>query len=225
MAPNRITRPLVFAFALLSGAHPAAGAGKPNILFVLIDDLGWMDLACQGNARLHTPHIDAFAGQGMRFTDAYASAPVCSPTRAAILTGQSPARLAITNHLPEQARFTPEDSKLLPAEVRDHLPLEAVTIAERLKDGGYATAFIGKWHLYKGGNPRGLHVRQRLLRRGGRCKAAAGRQGPSLRGRDPGAADRALAGGGQGRHRESGAGDSHRLPSDPARGGGAEADG
>jgi arylsulfatase A-like enzyme len=149
MAPNRITLPLVFAFALLSGAHPAAGAGKPNILFVLIDDLGWMDLGCQGNAHLHTPHIDAFAGQGMRFTDAYASAPVCSPTRAAILTGQSPARLAITNHLPEQARFTPEDSKLLPAEVRDHLPLEAVTIAERLKDGGYATAFIGKWHLYQ----------------------------------------------------------------------------
>jgi arylsulfatase A-like enzyme len=86
----------------------------------------------------------------MRFTDAYAPAPVCSPTRAAIMTGQSPARLHLTNHLPHQDRFTPEESKLLPAEMLDHLPLEHVTIAERLKgDGGYATAFIGKWHLYK----------------------------------------------------------------------------
>ena len=60
-------------------------AGKPNILFILIDDLGWMDLNCQGNANLHTPHIDALAGRGMRFTDAYAACAVCSPTRAAIL--------------------------------------------------------------------------------------------------------------------------------------------
>lgn len=103
-----------------------------------------MDLGCQGNPNLHTPRLDAFATQGMRFTDACAPAPVCSPTRAAILSGQSPARLHLSNHLPHQNRFTPEDSKLLPAEMRDHLPLEQVTIAERLRDdGGYATAFIG----------------------------------------------------------------------------------
>jgi arylsulfatase A-like enzyme len=129
----------------------AEAARKPNILFILIDDLGWMDLRCQGNPHLETPNIDRLARQGMRFTDAYAAAPVCSPTRAAIMTGQSPARLQLTNHLPEQARFTPKNSKLMPALMGDHLPLEQVTIAERLRDdAGYATAFIGKWHLYVG---------------------------------------------------------------------------
>ena len=132
-------------------ALECAAAAKPNILFILIDDMGWMDLGCQGNPHLKTPNIDRFATEGVRFTDAYAPAPVCSPTRAALMTGHSPARLHLTNHLPHQDRFTPPDSKLLPAEMRDHLPLEYTTIAERLRDeAGYATAFIGKWHLYKG---------------------------------------------------------------------------
>ena len=128
---------------------------KPNILFILIDDMGWMDLGCQGNKNLHTPNIDALAKSGIRFTDAYAPAPVCSPTRAAIMTGQSPARLQITNHLPHQDRFTPKSSKLLPARMLNHLPLKYVTLAEKLKkDAGYATAFIGKWHLYTGKNEK-----------------------------------------------------------------------
>lgn len=128
---------------------------KPNILFILIDDMGWMDLGCQGNKNLHTPNIDALAKSGIRFTDAYAPAPVCSPTRAAIMTGQSPARLQITNHLPHQDRFTPKSSKLLPARMLNHLPLKYVTLAEKLKkDAGYATAFIGKWHLYTGRNEK-----------------------------------------------------------------------
>ena len=128
---------------------------KPNILFILIDDMGWMDLGCQGNKNLHTPNIDALAKSGIRFTDAYAPAPVCSPTRAAIMTGQSPARLQITNHLPHQDRFTPKSSKLLPARILNHLPLKYVTLAEKLKkDAGYATAFIGKWHLYTGRNEK-----------------------------------------------------------------------
>ena len=132
-------------------ALECAAAAKPNILFILIDDMGWMDLGCQGNPHLRTPNIDRFATEGVRFTDAYAPAPVCSPTRAALMTGHSPARLHLTNHLPHQDRFTPPESKLLPAEMRDHLPLEYTTIAERLRDeAGYATAFIGKWHLYKG---------------------------------------------------------------------------
>ena len=132
-------------------ALECAAAAKPNILFILIDDMGWMDLGCQGNPHLNTPNIDRFATEGVRFTDAYAPAPVCSPTRAALMTGHSPARLHLTNHLPHQDRFTPPESKLLPAEMRDHLPLEYTTIAERLRDeAGYATAFIGKWHLYKG---------------------------------------------------------------------------
>jgi arylsulfatase A-like enzyme len=143
-------RPLLCALLSALAVTGTLAADKPNILFILIDDMGWMDLGCQGNQHVHTPNIDAFAKQGMRFTDAYASAPVCSPTRAAIMTGQSPARLQITNHLPHQDRFTPEESKLLPAEMLDHLPLEHESIAERLKaEAGYATAFIGKWHLYK----------------------------------------------------------------------------
>ena len=131
------------------GSNPA-GAGdavRPNIVFILIDDLGWMDLACQGNPVVRTPNVDRLAGEGMRFTDAYAAAPVCSPTRAAIMTGLAPARLHITNHLPERASFVPDAPVLLPALVRDHLPLEHVTVAEHLRDAGYATAFMGKWHL------------------------------------------------------------------------------
>ena len=141
---------LLAACAVLLALQSHA-AVKPNILFILIDDMGWMDLGCQGNPHVKTPHIDRFATEGVRFTDAYAPAPVCSPTRAALMTGHSPARLHLTNHLPHQDRFTPPDSKLLPAGMRDHLPLEYTTIAERLRDeAGYATAFIGKWHLYKG---------------------------------------------------------------------------
>ena len=113
----------------------------------MIDDLGWMDLHCQGNDRVDTPNIDRLATSGMRFTDAYAAAPVCSPTRAAVLTGQSPARLHITNHIPDRPQFTPENATLLPADTLDHLPLQHVTIAERLKQAGYAPAFMGKWHL------------------------------------------------------------------------------
>mgnify|MGYP001210001184 FL=1 len=148
-APGRFGILTAVFLAVLTLECPAAA--KPNILFILIDDMGWMDLGCQGNSHVKTPHIDRFATEGVRFTDAYAPAPVCSPTRAALMTGHSPARLHLTNHLPHQDRFTPPDSKLLPAEMRDHLPLEYTTIAERLRDeAGYATAFIGKWHLYKG---------------------------------------------------------------------------
>ena len=119
----------------------------PNIVFVMIDDLGWMDLACQGNRLVETPHIDHFALEGLRFTDAYAAAPVCSPTRAAVITGLAPARLQITNHIPDRPGFTPENAVLQPAAMLNWLPSEHVTIAERLKQAGYSTGFFGKWHL------------------------------------------------------------------------------
>ena len=131
-----------------SAAGKSGQAGKqPNIILIMIDDMGWMDLHCQGNKNLDTPNIDRLARDGMRFTDAYAAAPVCSPTRASIMSGQSPARLMITNHIPDQARFTPKDAKLKSAKTINVLPLEKVTIAERLKAAGYTTAFMGKWHL------------------------------------------------------------------------------
>lgn len=121
--------------------------GLPNILMIMVDDLGWHDLACQGNPLVETPHLDRLAAQGIRFTDAYAAAPVCSPTRAAVMTGKYPARLRITNHIPDRAQFIPNNATLNPAKMLDHLPLDEVTIAERLRDLGYRTAFMGKWHL------------------------------------------------------------------------------
>ena len=114
----------------------------------MADDLGWMDLHCQGNERLDTPALDKLAAEGMRFTDAYAAAPVCSPTRAAMMTGQTPGRLGLTNHAPgNKDGFALPDSDLREPPTERNLALSYVTIAERLADAGYATAHIGKWHL------------------------------------------------------------------------------
>ncbi|MEM7395377.1 MAG: sulfatase, partial [Verrucomicrobiota bacterium] len=134
------------------GALSLHAAEKPNILFIMADDLGWMDLRCQGNKAVRTPHLDRLAEDGMRFTDAYAASPVCSPTRAATITGLSPARLHLTNHAPDRERFTPKNPTLLPAPMENQLTLNYVTFAERLKEAGYATAFLGKWHLNGGGD-------------------------------------------------------------------------
>jgi uncharacterized sulfatase len=117
---------------------------KPNFVFILIDDMGWSDLACYGSQFHETPNIDRLAGEGMRFTDAYAACPVCSPTRASIIAGQYPARVGITDFIPGHQRPW---AKLKVPTNRLQLPLESVTIAEVLKEHGYATACIGKWHL------------------------------------------------------------------------------
>ena len=125
---------------------------KPNFVFFLVDDLGWKDLGCFGSTFYETPNVDRLAAQGMRFTNAYAACPVCSPTRASIMTGKYPARLQTTDYFgapqPQavQKRGTP-GRPLLPAPYRDRLPLEEVTVAEALKEHGYATFFAGKWHL------------------------------------------------------------------------------
>lgn len=126
-------------------ARPAHGPKKkPNFLFILIDDMGWSDLACYGSKFHETPNINRLAERGMRFTDAYAACPVCSPTRASILAGQYPARVGITDFIPGHYRPW---VKLTVPENRLQLPLESVTIAEVLKEYGYATDYIGKWHL------------------------------------------------------------------------------
>jgi len=117
---------------------------KFNIVFILADDLGWSDLACYGNMFHETPNLDRLAQQGIRFTDAYAAAPLCSPTRASIITGRAPARLHMT-HITQFVN--PMDTKLLGPGTRIELPLEELTIAEVLKRAGYTTANIGKWHL------------------------------------------------------------------------------
>jgi len=149
---NRSTLLGVLVLFVISGCETDGGSDKatrqPNVLMIMIDDLGWTDLHIQGNEKLETPVIDQLAADGMRFTDGYAAAPVCSPTRASIMTGQSPARLAITNHVSgNQERFRPDDASLRAAEMVNHLDLDYETLAERLKEADYATAFIGKWHL------------------------------------------------------------------------------
>lgn len=143
---SRSFRALLVAIGCL-GHIGVAQAASPHIVLIVTDDLGWMDLHCQGNQRLKTPRLDQLARQGIRFTNAYAAAPVCSPTRAALMTGQAPARLHITQHGKDGAAFWPEDRKVQPPAARHVLPLPRVTIAERLKQAGYATGFFGKWHL------------------------------------------------------------------------------
>ena len=123
---------------------PIEKVNSPNIVFLLVDDLGWNDLGCYGSTFYETPNIDQLAKDGMRFTDAYASCPVCSPSRASILTGKHPARLNITDWIPG---LDPKDKPLLGTQDRHELPLEEETLAERFKKAGYKTAFFGKWHL------------------------------------------------------------------------------
>lgn len=115
---------------------------KPNFIFILIDDMGWKDIACCGSPFYETPNLDRMAQEGVRFTNAYASCPVCSPTRASIMTGKYPARLGLTNFIGGNAR-----GKLIDAPYIHYLPLEEVTIADALKEAGYNTYHVGKWHL------------------------------------------------------------------------------
>lgn len=130
---------LVFHFLVTSSF------AAPNIVLFLIDDLGWRDLSCQGSTFYQTPHIDQLAAEGVRFTDAYAACAVCSPTRAAVLTGKYPARLLLTDWLPS-GRWNPK-AKLQSGRFLRGLPVEEHTLAEALREGGYRTAHIGKWHL------------------------------------------------------------------------------
>jgi len=143
------------------GAQAFAGnSRRPNFLFILVDDLGWKDLGCYGSDFYETPNIDRLAAEGMRFTDAYAACPVCSPTRFSIMTGKYPWRLDVTDYFgapqPEMLSFearTPNwlrhmrYKKLLPAPYRDYLPLEETTVANAFKEADYATFYAGKWHL------------------------------------------------------------------------------
>ncbi len=118
---------------------------RPNVVFILVDDMGWADAGCQGSRFYQTPHIDQLAAEGMRFTQAYAACAVCSPTRAALLTGKYPARLHITDWIPGEG--APPGSRFgLPA-WQQHLPRTETTLATALARLGYATAHLGKWHL------------------------------------------------------------------------------
>ena len=144
---GRISTLLALSAFLHAVAAGGNAAENPNIVLIMTDDMGWMDLHCQGNPVLRSPQIDALAKQGVRFTNAYAAAPVCSPTRAALMTGLAPARLHITQHGADGRQFWPQDRLVQPPPTKDALPHETTTLAERLKVAGYATGFFGKWHL------------------------------------------------------------------------------
>jgi arylsulfatase A-like enzyme len=133
---------LACALSVWAPSAPAEEVSRPNIVFILADDLGWSDIHVYGSAAHLTPNLDALARGGLRFTNAYAASPVCSPTRASILSGKYPARNNLTDWL----------GSFSGARAAKQLELKEVTIAEALEQAGYATGLVGKWHL---GGPRG----------------------------------------------------------------------
>ena len=135
---------------------------KPNIVFIMVDDLGWTDTGFNGSDYYETPYMDQLAQEGANFTQAYSASAVCSPTRASVITGKYPARIRLTTHIPsmaknwnmgvppENAEFTldhPASRKQSGIPNRNYLPLKETTIAEMLKKAGYRTGYVGKWHL------------------------------------------------------------------------------
>ena len=131
--------------SIICGWLNVAAAKQTNFLFFLVDDMGWADIGANGSKFHETPHIDKLAASGIRFTQGYAACPVCSPTRASIMTGRHPVRVDITDWIPGQGNHA--NNKLLHPQDRNNLALEEVTIAEQLKTHGYQTFFAGKWHL------------------------------------------------------------------------------
>ena len=136
---------IALAILALESSHVSADEARPNVVLIVLDDLGWADLSCYGSTYHKTPNIDRLAAEGMRFTQAYAACPVCSPTRASILTGKWPARLHLTDWLPGRADMSSQ--MLARPKFRQELPLEEVTLAERLKGAGYGplTSASGIW--------------------------------------------------------------------------------
>ncbi len=147
---------MIGACILTWQSSSALGQSRPNIVYFLVDDMGWMDCGAYGSKYYETPNIDRFAQRAMRFTNAY-SQPLCSPTRASLMTGQYSARHRITSatgHLPPQPvnhvflqTTGPADSEMLLPESKNYLEPSQITLAETLKTVGYRTAHIGKWHL------------------------------------------------------------------------------
>ncbi|MDH4092592.1 MAG: sulfatase [Cyclobacteriaceae bacterium] len=147
MKMNRNALPFIFLMIFIGAELYAQqpDGKKPNIVFILADDLGYFDLSCYGNPYNNTPNIDRLATDGLLFKQAYVASPVCSPSRAAILTAKHPARLHLTNFL--VGNKVDSASRVLPAKWRPYLPGTEITLAEHLKALGYRTGMVGKWHL------------------------------------------------------------------------------
>ncbi len=141
------TRRELLAAGGAGAAFGAQGRGErlPNIVVILIDDYGWRDLGCYGSTFYETPNLDRFAKEAVRFTNGYAACPVCSPTRASVLTGQYPVRSGVTDWIAGRKQWPA--SKALCPRTKTELPLEFTTLAEALREKGYVSASIGKWHL------------------------------------------------------------------------------
>ena len=132
---------------ILISCHTSRKIVPPNVVMIIADDLGWSQLGCYGSSFYKTPNIDKLAKSGIKFTNAYSAASICSPTRAAIMTGKYPARLDLTDFIPGN---TPKNKPLLtPEDWQKYLPLKELTIAEKMESSGYSTGFYGKWHLSK----------------------------------------------------------------------------
>jgi arylsulfatase A len=143
---------LIFTIILIGSCSVQNKKQVPNFVFILADDLGYSQVGCYGSTYYQTPNLDKLAEQGMRFTNAYAACPVCSPTRASIMTGKYPARLHLTDFIAGNNKDT---YPLSQPDWQKFLPLEEVTFAEILKESGYNTALFGKWHLSKEKMPPG----------------------------------------------------------------------
>lgn len=140
---------IVLSVALMSAISSLSQQQKPNVILILADDLGWADLRCYGSAFYETPHLDKLAAQGARFTRAYATAPVCSPTRASIMTGKYPVKTGVTDWIPGRQvnnKAWPYE-KMLARPTAFQLALEEETLAEIALKNGYQTFHAGKWHL------------------------------------------------------------------------------
>jgi arylsulfatase A-like enzyme len=146
-----IRRLLMAATALCCGLTHVAAVDRPNIVFILADDLGWRDLGNEGSSYYESPHIDRIAAEGMKFTRGYAACQVCSPSRASILTGKYPTKHGITTWIGDRSgvnwRTAKRQDRLLPPAYDHNLRDGELTLAEVLRGAGYATFFAGKWHL------------------------------------------------------------------------------
>ena len=139
-----------YLFVLLifqSCSQPQTNQPPPNVLFILVDDLGYKDLGVYGSVFYDTPHLDSLAGISTRFTNAYSASPVCSPTRAALMAGKDPVRVNITDWIPGMSVDRADNPTLIPPEDIHNMPLSETTMAEAFKGKGYKTFYAGKWHL------------------------------------------------------------------------------